>query len=159
MDDATAETVLDALDGLYLWRRPKPGMTLFGSYVGCVLVTSRRFLFLSTGVSGVGRALGFSFARGLPVGLTLGHTSAAEVDLSSLGNEGSVSGRLEYVTSARVMRRWDLSNYLAIESAGGGGLPAACSVMTRFGRGRTRLLALHQTLESARTLALSHRRG
>jgi hypothetical protein len=158
MDDSAAETVLDALDGLYLWRKPKPGMTLFGSYVGCVLVTSRRFLFLSTG-GGVGRALGLSFAGGVPVGLTLGQIPAAQVDLSSLGNEGSVSGRLEYVTSARVERRWDLSNYLAVESAGGGGLPASCSVMTRFGRGRTRLLALHQTLESARAQAVVRRRG
>jgi len=158
MEDATAETVLDALDGLYLWRKPKPGMTLFGSYVGCLVITSRRFLFLSTGVSGVGRALGLSFAGGLPVGLTPGSTLAGAVDLDALGNEGSVSGRLEYVTSARVARRWDLSNYLAVESAAGGGLPASCSVMTRFGRGRTRLLDLHRTLESARAQASRRRR-
>ena len=56
MGDRTPEIVLDGIDGIYMWRARKPGWTLFGSHVGRILLTNERFLFLSTGVSGLGKA-------------------------------------------------------------------------------------------------------
>ena len=66
MDNQIPEAVVDALDGLYMWRAGRPGVALLGSYVGRVLLTNHRFRF---------------------------HTSS------------------------RVLRRWDLSNYLVVEGA------------------------------------------
>ena len=87
--------------------------------------------------------------------LTFGKTTTDQLDLSALRNEGSLSGQLDHITSSRVLRRWDLSNYLVVETAGTSSLPSICSFMTRLGRSRGRLLAFHQALESTRALAIS----
>jgi hypothetical protein len=157
-DVENREIVIDALDGLHMWRAAKPGVTLFGSLVGRVLLTSQRFLFLSTGTSGIGKEFLFAAAGGPLVRLTLGQTTTDQLDLSALGNEGSLSGRLEHVTGSRVVRRWDLSSYLVVETAGTLGLPPICSFMTRLGFNRGRLLAFRQTLESTRTLTTGRSR-
>lgn len=154
MDEQKQEAVVDAFDGLYMWRAARPGMTLIGSHVGRVLLTTQRFLFLSTGTSGVGKELLFTAVGGPLIRLTLGQTTTDQLDLSALRNEGSLSGRLEHITNSRVARRWDLSNYLVVETAGPASLPPICSFMTRFGQSRGRLLTFRQTLESMRTLAI-----
>ena len=151
MDNQIPEAVVDALDGLYMWRAGRPGVALLGSHVGRVLLTNHRFLFLSTGARGVSRDLLFTADGGLTM-LTFGQTTTDLLDLSALRNEGSLSGRLDHITSSRVLRRWDLSNYMVVETAGTSSLPSICSFMTRFGRSRRRLLAFRQALESTRAL-------
>ena len=150
MEDQVPETVVEVFDSLYMWRTAKPGVTLFGSYVGRAMLTRHRFLFLSTGATGVGRELLFAAVGGPLARLTLGQTTTDQLDLSALRNEGSLSGRLDHITSSRVVRRWDLSNYLVIETAGTRSLPSICSFMTRYGQSRGRLLAFRQALESMR---------
>ena len=135
MDNQIPEVVADALDGMYMWRAARPGVTLFGAYVGRVLLTNHRFLFLSTGATGVSRGWVFTAAGGLTM-LTFRKTTTDQLDLSALRNEGSLSGRLDHITSSRVARRWDLSNYLVVETAGTSSLPSVCSFMTRVGLSR-----------------------
>jgi len=57
---------------------------------------------------------------------------------------------LDHVVASRVARRWDFSNFLAVETAGAGGLPRHASFMTKFGRSRDQLAALQARLEKAR---------
>jgi hypothetical protein len=152
MADDTPEVVLDAIDGIYMWRARKPGMTLFGSYVGRLMLTSQRFLFLSSGVSGVGKALLVTAIGGPLAGLTLGQTTTDQLDLSALRNETSVSGRLQFITSARVRRRWDFSTYLTIDTAGTHSLPPVSAYMTRYGRNGAALLRFLHALDAARAV-------
>ncbi len=151
MDERRRETVIEVFDAPYMWRAAKPGMTLFGSYFGRAMLTSERFLFLSTGTSGVARQLMFGAVGGPIASLTSGQTTADQLDLTALRNEGSLSGRLHHITTTRVGWRWDFSNYLVVETAGTQTLPAAFSLMTRYGQSRGRLLAFRHTLESVRT--------
>ena len=155
LDEYIPETVVDTFDALYMWRAAKPGRTLLGAYVGRVVLTSQRFLFLSTGTHGIGKALLVATAGGPLAGLTLGQTKTDQLDLSALRNEGSLSGRLEHISNSRVARPW-FSSYLVIETAGTRSLPPVCSFQTRYGLNRGKLLAFQKTLESARTLA-AHR--
>lgn len=152
MDQPKPEVVLDAIDGIYMWQAAKPGWTLFGSYVGRLMLTSERILFLSTGVTGVGRTLLFTAVGGPLAGLTFGRTSTEELDLTALREPSSLSGSLQFVTSARVRRRWDLSSYLTVETAGTRSLPPAAAFMTRYGRNGGGLLRFQQALDSARAL-------
>jgi len=87
MAERRPETVIDAFDGLYLWPAAKPGMTLIGSRTGRVLLTSQRFLFLSTGTSGIGKQLLFS---------AVGGPERAQVEPTSF-----IVGRAEEMLSTR----------------------------------------------------------
>jgi len=158
MDKERPETVVDAFDGLSMWRAAKPGMTLFGSHVGRVLLTTERILFLSSGTNGVARNALVSALGGPLAGLTLGQTKADELDLSALRNESSLSGRLEHIVNSRVARRWDFGSYLVVETTGTRSLPPAFSFMTRYGLSRGRLLAFQNTIESLRTRAVHDHR-
>src|SRR5436190_44242 len=91
MEQRRQETVIDVFDHLYMWLAAKPGMTLFGSHVGRVMLTSERFLFLSTGTSGVGKQLLVGAVGGPVASLTLGQTTTDQLDLGALRNEGSLS--------------------------------------------------------------------
>jgi hypothetical protein len=147
--DAHAETFVHVFDGISAWRAPRPGMTMFGSHVGRLILTTRRLLFLSTGSSGMGRAFASSALGGPVAMLTVGQTVTDELDLGALRNEGGLSLPLDHVTAARVHRRWDFSTYLTVETAGTGAYPRACSFMTRFGQDGPAIRALHERLEWA----------
>jgi len=47
------EVVRTTVDGSRCWRQPKPGLTVGGSRLGRLLVTSERQIFLSTGKAGM----------------------------------------------------------------------------------------------------------
>ena len=151
MEQRTPEIVLDAIDGIYMWRAAKPGRTVFGSYVGRIMVTNHRFMFLSTGVSGVARALAVGVVGGPIAALTLGQTRTDDLDLSALREETSVSGSLHFITEARVHRRL-VSTYLSIETSGTRSLPPIASFMARIGLNRAAIERFHAALESARAL-------
>jgi hypothetical protein len=150
MDELTQEAVIDVLDGLYMWPAAKPGWTLFGSRLGRLMLTGERLMFLSTGAN-IGMELIFATFFGPLAGLSRKTTD--HLDVSALTNDGSLSGRLEHITSTRVARSWLMGSYLVVETAGTRSLPPACSFMTRYGWGRDRMLAFRQNLESTRAVA------
>lgn len=152
MDEPRPEAAIAALDGLYMWPAAKPPLTLFGSCFGRLMLTRERILFLSTG-SNVGMELLFRIIAGPLAVPLLGPRTTDHLDLSAVANEGSLSGRLEHVTHARVERRWDFSSYLVIETAGTSSLPAICSFASRYGQNRRRLLEFVESLESTRAIA------
>ena len=149
----TPEVVLHVFDGLYAWPSPRPGWTLFGAHVGRVLLTTKRFHFLSTGSSGVGKELLYATAGGPAARLALGQTSTEDLDLGAIRHEGSLSLPLRCITGSRVARRWDSTNYLVVEAEGAGGYSRTYSFATRFGQDRRELLELREALEGARARA------
>jgi hypothetical protein len=150
-----SEVEVDALNGIYAWRAPRAGVSLIRSRLGRVVLTTERFLFLSTGTSGVGRDLLLGPVGSSVLRLTVGERRTDELDLRALATDGSLSIALECITHARVERRWDFANYLVLETAGTGVLPRACSFMTKFGFDRKALVRFLETLEWARTRSRS----
>jgi hypothetical protein len=154
--DAPPEVILATVDGLYVWKAPKPGMSLIGARIGRVVVTSRRFLFLSTGTSGLGKAMLMTAVGGPLLGFTLGRTRTDELDLGALSAEGSLDIPLERVVAARVARRWDFSNYLALDTQDTDGSARTFAFMTKLGRSRDELLAAQVAIDKARSDRASH---
>ena len=147
--DATTEVVVDVLDDMYMWRAARAGVTLFGTRVGRVLLTTERFLFLSTG-SGLATQLPWgAFRTYAPI--SAGQTRTDQLNLGALQNKGSLNIRLDRITAARVERRWDLSHYLVVEISAAHDAPPVCSFMTRYGFNPGTLAAFVDTLEWART--------
>ncbi len=115
MDEPAGEVVLFAQDDLQLWHERRPGFTIFGSYVGRVLLTSARLLFLSTGESGATRRLLVGAALG-PIGsLVFGQTSTADLDARALEAEGSAAIPLDRITAHGAQRRCDCTNYVGVQ--------------------------------------------
>jgi hypothetical protein len=152
MPEEQAEVMLAAIDSIYSWHAKRAGVTLFGSHLGRLLLTNRRLLFLSTGTSGMARALVYQLLGNLPA-LVWGVTRTDELDLSTLTNEGSLNLVLERIVRCQVKRRVDLSSYLSVDiHAAGGTRPV--SFMTRLGFARKTFLEFRDALEKAR---LGHR--
>ena len=109
------ETILWAEDSLHLWNTRRPGFSIFGSYEGRALLTSRRFLFLSTGGSGVARRLAVGAALG-PIGSMIwGKTPTGELDLSALEAEGSIEIPLASINDHAAHKRCDCAMYVGIQ--------------------------------------------
>jgi hypothetical protein len=82
------EQILAETDGLYCWKGPKMGMTLFTAKFGKLVLTDQRLLFLSAGKSGAGRLV--AGAAGLPtfggsrVSVSLDQDGSLEVPLAAV---------------------------------------------------------------------------
>ncbi|HEU4535931.1 MAG TPA: hypothetical protein VFS00_17525 [Polyangiaceae bacterium] len=131
MGDTPDELVLFAQDDLHLWHEPKPGYSIFGSYVGRAVLTSRRFLFLSTGTSGAARRALAVAALGPLGAAAFGKTPTSELNLSALEQEGSLELPLGRVRDHGAHRRWDLATYVNLAYASAAGEAAACSFMPK----------------------------
>jgi hypothetical protein len=152
------ETVINGGDDFYVWRASKPGATLIGTYIGRILLTDRRLLFVSSGTSGVGKAALATLIGGPIAGATIGRTSTAGLDETALDNEGSLSIPLARLKSTLVKRRWDFSSYLTIETSGAKGLPAVCAFMTKMGWNRAWLESFRRDIDEAREKVLRRAR-
>ena len=152
------ETVISGGDDFYVWRSPKPGATLIGSFIGRILLTDRRFLFVSAGTSGIGKAALATLIGGPLAGATIGRTRTSGLDESALENEGSLSIPLAHLKSSQVKRRWDFASYLTLETTGALELPPTCAFMTKIGWNRAFLEALRTDIEEAREKILRHAR-
>ncbi len=144
------ETILNGGDDFYVWRSEKPGMTLVGSYIGRLLLTEARLLFLSSGTSGIGRAAVAAAIGGPLAAATFGRTKTDDLDLGALQNEGSLAIALPRVSSSKVKRRWDFSSYLTVTTDGSDGLPTAVAFMTKIGWNKSFLELFRSDLEEAR---------
>ena len=150
MTERDPDVVLDVIDRMYSWHARKPGATILGAYVGRLLLTSHRLMFLSTGSNGVIRNLAFNFVGGLPAQLTFGQTDTEFLDTSALVNPGSVNLELQRIARSQVCRRIDFANYLVVEIPRADGSSRFISFMTRLSLTRGKLLRFQESLERAR---------
>jgi hypothetical protein len=148
------ETVLNGGDDFYIWREPKPGATLIGTYIGRLLLTERRLLFLSAGTSGLTKAALAGLLGGPLIAAAFGRTRTSELNLKALENEGSLAVPLANIKACRVTRRWDFSSYLTVETNEKGGAPPAFSFMTKLGWNKPFLEAFRTDLQDAREKVL-----
>lgn len=125
------EVVLYAEDELQLWHARRPGYSIFGSYTGRVMLTSRRLLFLSTGGSGAGRRLLVGLALG-PIGsLVWGQTPTDDLDASALEAEGSAAVPLDAITDHQAHKRCDCATYVGVQYAKDGGATTELAFMPK----------------------------
>jgi hypothetical protein len=82
------EQIVAETDGLYCWKGPKMGMTLFSAKFGKLVLTDQRLLFLSAGRSGAGRlaagAAGLPAFGGSRVSVSLDQEGSLEVPLTAV---------------------------------------------------------------------------
>ena len=79
---------------------PRAKMLVFGTKYGMVVVTNRRFLFLSEGESGFSG----QFSR-----------NVQEIDSQYLDSESSIDIPIGQIGRIRVRRRWDFASYMSIQ--------------------------------------------
>lgn len=145
-----SDTVLKVTDGLHLWEKPKPGATIVGAYLGRLILTDSRLLFLSTGSSGAARAIATGLLLGHAGRLVLGKTRTDELDLSALENVGSLDIPLGRITQHEVGGAWWSTPHLKIQYMDKGGTREVCCLAKKGGMRMAPFLELNQALELAR---------
>ncbi len=115
------ETVLFISDNMRCWNSRKPGFTKFNTYLGRIVVTNQRFVFLSSGGSKLGAILGANLLGGALLGpLILGKSLTKGLELEALSNEGSFDLAFNEITFIDAIRRWDFAGYLTVQFNGEG---------------------------------------
>ena len=105
-------------------RGPRAKWFIFGTKWGTVIVTNRRFLFLSNGKSG------------LIVQLS---ENIQEIASEDLDTASSVDISLDQIKRIRVKKRWDLASYISIQGVDANMREASYAFMTKFGLNRSKL--------------------
>jgi hypothetical protein len=101
------EKVLFATEGLQRFEKPVPPIFIFGSYLGSLLLTDQRLLFLSAGSSGADRVLAGSL-------LGILTPESLRTVAINLEKEGSLAVPHSRLVSCSGHRRWDFGRYLRI---------------------------------------------
>jgi hypothetical protein len=113
------ETVLFVSDNMRCWDSRKPGFTKFDTYLGRILVTDQRFLFLSSGGSKLGTIFAANLLGGAIIGpLLIGKSLTKNLELEALQNEGSFAINFDEIDLIDAVRRWDFAGYLTIQFKG-----------------------------------------
>ena len=110
------ETVLFVSDNMRCWKSPKPGFTKFNTYLGRIIITNQRFLFLSSGGSKLGTILAANLLGGAIIGpLLIGKSLTKDLELEALQNEGSFALAFDEIKAIDAVRRWDFAGYLTLQ--------------------------------------------
>jgi len=111
----TEEKILYVSNNMRCWNSPSPGFWKWGTFLGKVIVTDKRFLFLSSGGSKMGSIATASLLAGPLLGqLILGKSMTKELALEALQNEGSFEAEHQNITEIIAKRRWDFTACLSI---------------------------------------------
>jgi hypothetical protein len=137
------EVILQYQPNLFRWVGAKAGLSMFGTKLGTVVITSRRFLFVSSGRHGLEGQFD----------VLLGQTRVDTVDLSALGHEGSIDLPLTRVRLLDVKRRWDLASYLSLRGVREDGSDLAFSFMSKLGLNRGDFVRLSEAFAKAKSVA------
>jgi hypothetical protein len=113
---------------------PRAKMLLFGTKYGMVVVTNRRFLFLSEGESGFSGQL---------------TENVQEIDIHYLDSEHSIDIPLDQIKGIRVRRRWDFASYISIQGVDANMKEVSYAFMNKFGMNRSEL---HELVNAAKNL-------
>ena len=139
------EIVINIADKIFMYPYEKPVVMKFHLFIGKLVLTNQRLLFLSTGTSGIGKMLSISLLWGIIPGLIFGRTSTKKLDLSALENEGSLVIKLKEIQSCEVIKGFDLS-YLTFVTQNFIGEKQFFSCVTRYGLRRKWLCDFREDL-------------
>ncbi len=149
------ENVLRWVDAMMCWPRERPGLANRGSFLGSLVLTNQRLLFLSTGGSRwLNRVLGTAAGSFLGA-LAVGRALTEDLDLGILGNAGSLEIPLVQILLCQAKRRWDFGAYLTVRWAEDGACQRVASWMTEFGVKMANLREMEQENRIARFEALA----
>ena len=143
------EIVINIADKIYMWSDEKPGNSL-DSFVGRLILTSDRLLFLSAGTSGVAKHMTMSLLFGPIAGLILGQTKTEDLDLSALQNKGSLTIDLKDIRSFEIKRTPGLLTYVCVTKETFIGERTYFSFASRFALTRRWLDKFREDLLSAK---------
>jgi hypothetical protein len=110
-------------------------MLVFGTKYGMVVVTNRRFLFLSEGESGFSG----QFSR-----------NVQEIDSQYLDSESSIDIPLGQIERIRVRRRWDFASYISIQGVDANMRKVSYAFMSKFGMNRSKIYELVNAAKNSR---------
>jgi len=111
---------------------PRANFFVFCAKSGRVVVTNRRFLFLSEGKNGL-------------IGQFL--ENEQEIDSEDWDPESSVDIPLDQIKKIRVIRRWDFASYISIQGVDVNQNEVSYAFMTKAGLDRSKL---HELVNAAR---------
>jgi len=113
-------------------RGPRAKWFIFGTKWGTVIVTDRRFLFLSDGKSGL-----------------IGQLSEniQEIASEDLDTASSVDISLDQIKRIRVRKRWDFASYISIQGVDANMREVSYAFMTKSGLNRSKL---HELVNAAK---------
>ena len=114
---------------------PRAKMLVFGTKYGMVVVTNRRFLFLSKGESGFSG----QFSR-----------NVQEIDSQYLDSESSIDIPIGQIERIRVRRRWDFASYISIQGVDANMRKVSYAFMSKFGMNRSKLYELVNAAKKSR---------
>ncbi len=139
------EVVVRFMPNLLRWEGKSAGFFLFGTKYGMLVVTTERLLFLSTGQSGItGQFNVISDA------FSGKNVSVRDIDLSALGNEGSLNVPLSEVESMTVHRRWDFASYISLRLRSHTGDVREFAFMSKVGLNRNSMLGIAEACGHAK---------
>jgi hypothetical protein len=105
--DFTQEHIVFTTNGLQRSEAAVPPVFIFGTFVGSLVLTDKRIMFLSSGDSGAGAVLA-SHMLGILAPAAITRVTA------SLGLRGSFTALHTQVRACAAHRRWDFGRYLRI---------------------------------------------
>ena len=114
---------------------PTANFFVFGTKYGSVVVTNRRFLFLSEGESGFSG----QFSR-----------NVQEIDAGYLDSKWSIDIPLGQIERIRVRRRWDFASYISIQGVDANMREVSYAFMSKFGMNRSKLYELVNAAKKSR---------
>lgn len=116
-------------------RGPRAKWFIFGAKWGTVIVTDRRFLFLSDGKSGL-----------------IGQLSEniQEIASEDLDTASSVDISLDQIKRIRVRKRWDFASYISIQGVDANMREVSYAFMSKFGMNRSKLYELVNAAKKSR---------
>ena len=116
-------------------RGPRAKWFIFGTKWGTVIVTDRRFLFLSDGKSGL-----------------IGQLSEniQEIVSEDLDTASSVDISLDQIKRIRVRKRWDFASYISIQGVDANMREVSYAFMSKFGMNRSKLYELVNAAKKSR---------
>jgi hypothetical protein len=126
-----------------------PGMAI-NAYVGRLIVTTSRVLFLSTGSNGVAEKISTAMILGPIGGMVFGQTPTSELDLSALNNKGSLSLDLRYINKCEVKRSSLLNAFISITFENFIGESAEYTFMSNWGFSKKWLIKFRDDLFDAK---------
>jgi hypothetical protein len=112
---------------------PRAKMLVFGTKYGMVVVTNRRFLFLSEGESGFSG----QFSRNVP-------------EIKYLDSKWSIDIPLDQIERIRVRRRWDFASYISIQGVDANMRKVSYAFMSKFGMNRSKIYELVNAAQKSR---------
>ena len=111
------EKIILISERMRLYNSGKPKETRIGTFLGKLIITSERFLFLSSGSSKILSEMLSNklIFRGLIGELFFGKSLTKDLNLKALNNKGSIVVRLNEIENIKASKKFPFVKYLAVK--------------------------------------------